>query len=74
MCLAAMYYCSPDRVVFITTREDYSRYYVDDRKYFTLVNFYDEVSKPWFQRAMPMVYEPHPGGIDVYRRWKALNG
>jgi tRNA(Arg) A34 adenosine deaminase TadA len=27
MCLAAMYYCSPDRVVFITTREDYSRYY-----------------------------------------------
>jgi tRNA(Arg) A34 adenosine deaminase TadA len=74
MCLAAMYYCSPDRVVFITTREDYSRYYVDDRKYFTLVNFYDEVSKPWSQRAMPMVYEPLPGGIDVYRRWKALNG
>jgi guanine deaminase len=32
MCLAAMYYCSPDRVVFITTRDDYSRYYVDDRK------------------------------------------
>jgi tRNA(Arg) A34 adenosine deaminase TadA len=31
MCLAAMYYCSPDRVVFITTRDDYSRYYVDDR-------------------------------------------
>jgi tRNA(Arg) A34 adenosine deaminase TadA len=30
MCLAAMYYCSPDRVVFITTRDDYSRYYVDD--------------------------------------------
>ena len=26
MCLAAMYYCSPDRVVFITTRDDYSRY------------------------------------------------
>jgi len=38
MCLAAMYYCSPDRVVFITTRDDYSRYYVDDRKYFTLSN------------------------------------
>ena len=32
MCLAAMYYCSPDRVVFITTRDDYSRYCVDDRK------------------------------------------
>jgi tRNA(Arg) A34 adenosine deaminase TadA len=74
MCLAAMYYCSPDRVVFITTREDYSRYYVDDRKYFTLANFYDEISKPWSTRTMPMVHEPHPGGIEVYRRWKELNG
>jgi tRNA(Arg) A34 adenosine deaminase TadA len=46
MCLAAMYYCSPDRVVFVTSREDYSRYYVDDRKYFTLSNFYDEIGKP----------------------------
>ena len=25
MCLAAMYYCSPERVVFITAREDYRR-------------------------------------------------
>src|SRR6516165_1386663 len=31
MCLAAMYYCSPDGVIFITTREDYSRFYTDDR-------------------------------------------
>ena len=27
MCLAAMYYCSPNKVVFITTREDYSPYF-----------------------------------------------
>src|SRR3989454_2552503 len=32
MCLAAMYYCGPERVVFITTREDYVRYYADDRR------------------------------------------
>jgi guanine deaminase len=74
MCLAAMYYCSPDRVVFITTRDDYSRYYVDDRKYFTLSNFYEQIGKPWQQRAMPMVHEPNARAIEVYRRWKELNG
>ncbi|HET6883275.1 MAG TPA: nucleoside deaminase [Pirellulales bacterium] len=74
MCLAAMYYCSPERVVFITTREEYSRYYYDDRKYFTLLNFYDEIGKPWNQRTMPMVHQPQPDGLDVYRRWKELNG
>jgi tRNA(Arg) A34 adenosine deaminase TadA len=74
MCLAAMYYCSPDRVVFITSREDYSRFYADDRKYFTLSDFYDEIGKPWDQRKLPMVHEPHPDGIEVYRRWKELNG
>ena len=74
MCLAAMYYCSPDRVVFITTRDEYSRYYADDRKYFTLSSFYDEIGKPWDRRAMPMAHEPNPGALDVYRRWKELNG
>jgi guanine deaminase len=73
MCLAAMYYCSPDRVVFITTRDDYSRYYVDDRKYFTLDTFYDEIGKPWPERSMPMIHEPNPAGIEVYRLWKKLN-
>jgi len=74
MCLAAMYYCSPDRVVFITRREDYSRFYVDDRKYFTLSNFYGEIAKPWQERSMPMVHEPDPAAIEVYRRWKQKNG
>jgi guanine deaminase len=73
MCLAAMYYCSPDKVVFITSRKDYSAYYKDDRKYFTLMNFYDEIGKPWQQRTMPMEYSPDPGAITVYQRWKEVN-
>ncbi len=74
MCLAAMYYCSPDRVIFITTRDDYSAFYTDDRKYFTLANFYGEFAKPWQERSLPMRYEPHPDGIKVYERWKEKNG
>jgi tRNA(Arg) A34 adenosine deaminase TadA len=74
MCLAAMYYCSPERVVFITTREEYSPYYRDDRKYFTLANFYEEFGKPWDTRRLPMAHEPRPDAIAVYRRWRERNG
>jgi hypothetical protein len=74
MCLTAIYYCSPDCVVFVTTREEYSRYYVDDRKYFTLSTFYEEIAKPWDQRRLPMSHESRAGAIEVYRRWKELNG
>ncbi len=73
MCLAAMYYCSPERVIFITQREDYSKFYTDDRKYFTLANFYDEFAKPWDKRRLPMTYQPHPEGIEVYHRWQEMN-
>ena len=73
MCLAAMFYCSPERVIFITRREDYSRYYTDDRRYFTLANFYDEIGKTWDQRTLPMSHAQHPDGIAVYRRWQELN-
>lgn len=61
------------KVVFITKREDYAPYYVDDRKYFELHNFYDEFSKPWDKRRMPMEHQPDPEGISVYQRWTALN-
>lgn len=33
MCLGSLYYCSPDEVVFLTARDGYEPYYVDDRKY-----------------------------------------
>lgn len=73
MCLAAMYYTSPNKVVFITRREDYAPYYVDDRKYFELASFYAEISKPWNERRMPMEHHPDPEGIGVYQRWTELN-
>ena len=74
MCLGALYYASPDRVVFVAEREEYSRYYTDDRRYFELENFYDEFTKSWQERRLPMVYEPDPDGVEVYKRWWELNG
>lgn len=73
MCLGALYYCSPDEVVFMTSRDDYASYYVDDRKYFELASFYDEFAKPSEQRRLPMRYQPREDALDVYRLWRERN-
>jgi tRNA(Arg) A34 adenosine deaminase TadA len=74
MCLGSLYYCSPDEVVFLTTRDAYERHYTDDRKYFELNNFYDEFGKPWHERRLPMRYDPHEDAVEVYRLWQERNG
>jgi guanine deaminase len=74
MCLGALYYCSPDEVVFLTTRDGYAPHYVDDRRYFELDTFYQEFAKSWQERRLPMRYEPREGAVDVYRLWQDRNG
>ena len=78
MCLGSLYYCSPDEVVFLTSRDAYEPYYVDDRKYFELATFYDEFAKDWQARRLPMREESRPdirtAAVDVYRSWRDRNG
>lgn len=70
MCLGSLYYCSPAEVVFLTTRDDYAPYYADDRKYFELGTFYDEIAAPWQERRLPMRYDERADAVEVYRRWR----
>ncbi|MFG2222493.1 nucleoside deaminase [Streptomyces sp. NPDC050161] len=74
MCLGSLYYCSPDEVVFLTTRDAYEPYYVDDRKYFELDTFYGEFAKDHTERRLPMRHEPRTAATDVYRAWHRRNG
>ncbi|MFJ8349359.1 nucleoside deaminase [Streptomyces sp. NPDC094153] len=74
MCLGSLYYCSPDEVVFLTTRDAYEPHYVDDRRYFELDNFYEEFTKNWDERRLPMRYEPRDAAVDVHRLWQEHNG
>lgn len=74
MCLGSLYYCSPDEVVFLTSRDAYEPHYVDDRKYFELATFYDEFAKDWQDRRLPMRYEATEAAVDVYRFWQEKNG
>lgn len=73
MCLGSLYYCSPDRVVYLTQRADYEPHYVDNRKYFELNTFYGEFAKDAADRRLPMDYQPHAGAIEVYRAWQERN-
>lgn len=78
MCLGSLYYCSPREVVFLTARESYERYYLDDRKYFEVSTFYAEFGKTWDRRRLPMREEPRPetraAAVGVYRLWNERNG
>ncbi|MFI1970503.1 nucleoside deaminase [Streptomyces cinnamoneus] len=74
MCLGSLYYCSPDEVVFLTTRDAYAPHYVDDRKYFELGTFYDEFAKPWDERRLPMRHDPREAATEVYAFWQERNG
>lgn len=74
MCLGALYYCSPDEVVFLTTREEYESHYVDDRKYFELSTFYQEFAKSWEDRRLPMRHDSRDEALEVYTLWQDRNG
>ena len=69
MCLAALYYCSPDRVHYAVAREDYSVFYRDDRRYFDFDGFYEEFAKAPGDRRLPALRSPVVGALDIYRRW-----
>jgi len=76
MCLGALYYCEPDRVIFLTQRDQYEQYYADSTKYFEFGEFYDEYAKEWDERNLPLEFgdQRNDDALDVYQRWRALHG
>ncbi len=53
MCLGALYYAQPDRVLFAATREQEGEHYEDGNRLMSLGTFYDEYAKPIAERALP---------------------
>lgn len=73
MCLGALYYCDPDVVVFLTLREEYAAYYRDDRRYFTMDDFYLEFGRNFDERRLPMKFVRSDDALEVYKEWRQLN-
>ena len=74
MCLGALYYAAPDRVVFAATREQEGEHYEDGGRYMTLDSFYGEFAVPTDQRLLPHVQGEVDDATEPFRRWTAQNG
>lgn len=71
MCLGALYYAAPDRVVYAATREQEGEHYEDGGRYFTLDSFYGEYAKEEHERSLPMSQGEHEDPQEPFRRYAA---
>jgi len=71
MCLGALYYAEPERVVFAATREQEDEHYEDGGRYMSLATFYDEYAAAPADRALPAVQGEHADPTAPFRDWSA---
>jgi guanine deaminase len=63
MCLGAIYWARPRRVIFANTKGDAAAINFDDQF------IYDEIEKEAIQRAIPFIHRPHQAALDVFKEW-----
>lgn len=68
MCLGAIYWARPERIVYAATRSDAADAGFDDQL------IYDELPLPPEQRKFPMEQMLGKEAAQVFREWKALEG
>ena len=66
MCLGAIYWARPGRVIYANTKEDAAAINFDDRF------IYDEIEKPDEARQIVFVHYPHQKAVDVFHEWEAM--
>ncbi|PZR25307.1 MAG: tRNA-specific adenosine deaminase [Citrobacter freundii] len=64
MCLGAIYWARPARVIYANTREDAARIEFDD------AFIYNEINAVMTERKIPFRHEPHPMAKEVFQHWK----
>ncbi|HJN65356.1 MAG: nucleoside deaminase [Pirellulales bacterium] len=74
MCMTAMEYSGPDRLVYATTRKEYAEFYRDDRRHFAMETLTAATELIIAQSKLPVEHCPHPESLAVYRLWQELNG
>ena len=66
MCLGAIYWARPDRIVFAATRTDAAEVGFDDQL------IYDELPLPISERRIPTQQALRSEGVDVFKAWANL--
>jgi guanine deaminase len=74
MCLGALYYAEPERVVYAATREQEGEHYEDGGRYMTLATFYDEYAAAPEDRTLPSTQGRHPHPTAPFEDHAARHG
>jgi guanine deaminase len=67
MCLGAIYWARPARVIYANTKNDAAAIDFDDQF------IYDEIEKPGTERQIRFIHSPHPQALEVFHQWKNMD-
>ncbi len=68
MCLGAIYWARPRKVIYANTKQDAAAIDFDDQF------IYDEIEKNNDERHIEFIHTPHQHAIDVFNEWKTFDG
>ncbi len=68
MCLGAIYWARPKRVIYANTKEEAAAIEFDDEF------IYNEIYSKMSERKIPFVHYPHPKAKEVFEAWKNWEG
>ena len=66
MCLGAIYWARPRRVIYANTKQEAAAIQFDDQF------IYDEIDKTGEKRTIPFIHYPHPAAVAVFEQWKNM--
>lgn len=67
MCLGAIYWARPDRVIYANTRDEAAAIEFDDEF------IYKEINIPFAARQIPFIHYPHLLAREVFEDWKKMD-
>lgn len=68
MCLGAIYWARPIRVVYANTREEAAAIEFDDAL------IYEQINTQLSERIIPFIHAPHPAAQQLFEEWKNWEG
>lgn len=68
MCLGAIYWARPKRVIYANTRQEAAEIEFDDDF------IYNEINTGMSERKIPFIHLPHPEAKKVFEAWKNWEG
>lgn len=68
MCLGAIYWARPERVIYANTREEAAAVEFDDDF------IYQEINAKMHDRKIPFLHAPHPLAQEVFEQWSKWEG